>query len=212
MKNKFTALQRLILFSLLLMTGCDRSPQVFSVNNFASVLEDCGSVATVAPLPVEEIEGTWIGMEHQIRLSAWSLNNINMYKAELTDTAISKSNNKDTTAYEVLFITIAGQPFVEVISEGTRNADHDFMIPLSTYFKINKLTADTIIVQMPKSDFTEAYLKANGYSYFVPYECKREEIYPVYVTEDPVRLASLLSGLSRQSKAFQAADTIVRKH
>jgi hypothetical protein len=132
-----------------------------------------------------------------------------MYFAELIDTAPDKGGFIDTTAYDLTFISIAGQPFLEVISPGTKISAHDFMLPISTYFKINKLTADTLILQMPESKYTEGYLKAKGYAYFVPSDYNKEDSYPLYITEKPERLGQLLKELSAIPQAFQQADTLV---
>ena len=160
-------------------------------------------------------------MEHEIKvlpdfnLAPESSDNI-PFKSKQTYTVqfIDTDNNKvlvDTTEYKALFLKINGQLFLEIISEGTNNTDHDLRLEISTYFKINKLNPDTVIVQMPESKFTEAYLKANRYHYFILTESKTEKIRPLYLTEDPEKIAVLLKELCKFPKAFQKPDTILRK-
>ncbi len=213
MKKRLIHNQVFILLYLLLITACNRSPQVFSFNNFATELSDSSTVEKVTLFPVKDIEGDWSGLDHRIKISFYStIKGMDAYTAELIDTAEDKSGNIDTTSYYLVFITIAGHPFAEVLSEGTKPASHDFTVPVSTYLKINKLSPDTIIVQMPSGVFAAAYMKDNHYNYFVPYSDKNEKVYPVYITEEPDRLAELLNGLCNFPKAFLPADTIVKKH
>lgn len=195
---------------LLLFSACEKAPQVFSLNNFTSVYSAGQDVPLVKLLPSKDLEGTWMGMGHHINIVTVSLNNVERFIAELIDTSSANTSVKDTTEYYILFISVAGHPFIEIISEGNKNADHDFMLPVSTYLKIDKLTPDTIIVQMPSSNFTSAYLKDNRYNYFIPAEYKTEKEFPVYITEDPYRLAEILNGLCNFSNAFQQPDTLVR--
>ncbi len=210
------------LFAAAFLISCDKAPVLFSVNNFNANLDD-SAVSTVVKLTqTKGIEGTWIGMDHEIKvlpdlnLSPESSDTISFIsKQTYTVQFIDTANNKtlpDTTEYKALFIRINGQLLLEIISEGTNNTDHDLRLEISTYLKINKLKPDTVIVQMPESKFTEAYLKANRYHYFIPTEFKTEKLRPLYLTEDPVRLALLLKDLCRFPKAFQAPDTILRKH
>jgi hypothetical protein len=210
------------LFAAAFLISCDRSPMLFSVNNFNANLDDSAVSSIVKLTQTKGIEGTWLGMEHEIKvlpdfnLASENSDSITLkpkqtYTVQFIDTA----NNKtlpDTTEYKALFIKIKGQLFLEIISEGTNNTDHDLRLEISTYLKINKLTTDTVIVQMPESKFTEAYLKANGYHYFILAESKTEKIRPLYLTEDPEKIAVLLKDLCKFPKAFQPADTILRKH
>lgn len=223
MKNKEAAAHFVGFFFLLLLVGCDRMPQVYSVNYFRSGFENNGSIPGVKRMPVQEIIGVWEGLNHQIKVSSCSFSNflrdtLNtkkgacMYFAELIDKDPDKAGFMDTTAYDLTFIYIAGQPFLEVISPGTKISAHDFMLPISTYLKINKLTPDTLIVQMPESVYTEGFLKAKGYAYFVPADYNKEDSYPLYITETPERLGLLLKELSAIPQAFQKADTLVKKH
>jgi hypothetical protein len=169
-------------------------------------------VKTVAPFSAKGIEGTWNGMGHDIEITAGTNNHLNFYSAALIDTNKSDKAGIDTTSYSILLITVAGHRFAEVISEGSHINAHDFMLPISTWLKINKLSPDTIIVQMPASKFTTAYMKENNYSYFIPFEFKNEKEFPVYITEDPDRLAALLNNMWKFPAAFQSPDTLLRKH
>ncbi|TAL40355.1 MAG: hypothetical protein EPN92_15055, partial [Chitinophagaceae bacterium] len=72
--------------ALLFFTACDKAPQVFSLNNFTSELANNEGVASVTLLPVKEIEGTWLGMGHQIKVEPGSVSNIDIYSVELIDT------------------------------------------------------------------------------------------------------------------------------
>lgn len=198
--------------SWLLITACEKQPEVFSFNNFSSALIKGERVKTVAPFSAKGIEGTWSGMGHEIEITPGTSNHLNIYIAALIDTNKSDKAGIDTTSYSILLITVAGHRFAEVISEGSHINAHDFMIPVSTWLKINKLSWDTIIVQMPASKFASSYMKANNYSYFIPAEYKNEKEFPVYITEDPDRLAALLNNLWKFPAAFQPPDTLLRKH
>jgi hypothetical protein len=210
------------LFAATFLISCDRAPMLFSVNNFNANLDDSAVSSVVKLTSTKGIEGTWLGMEHEIKvlpdfnLSPESSDSIPLKsKQTYTIQFIDTANNKtlpDTTEYKALFIKINGQIFLEIISEGTNNTDHDLRLEISTYLKINKITPDTVIVQMPESKFTEAYLKANGYHYFILTESKTEKVRPLYLTEDPQKLALLLKNLCKFPKAFQMPDTILRKH
>lgn len=210
------------LFAAAFLISCDKVPVLFSVNNFNANLDDSAVSSIVKLTRTKGIEGKWLGMEHEIKvlpdfnLAPESSDSVpfkskQTYTVQFIDTAENKTL-PDTTEYKALFIKINGQLFLEVISEGTNNTDHDLRLEISTYLKINKLTPDTVIIQMPETKFTEAYLKANRYHYFIPTEFKTEEIRPLYLTEDPVKLAALLNDLCKFTKAFQTPDTILRKH
>ena len=212
MKNRFRFLQLLAMVSLLFITACGKKPEVFSFNNFSSVLSKNEKVKSVAPFPAKGIEGTWRGMGHDIEITPGSINHLDIYTAALIDTNKNAVSSIDTTSYSILFITVAGHPFAEVISEGSHINAHDFLVPVSTWLKINKFSGDTIIVQMPASKFATAYMQANNYNYFIPAEYKNEKEFPVYITEDPDGLAGLLNNFCRFPGAFQPPDTLLRKH
>jgi len=213
MNNKVIIFRLLgVAFLLQSISACNKSPEVFSLNNFTSVFTDSGTVQSVSQFSIKGITGYWSGMEHLIKIEPYSINNVDLYTAELIDTGESLQGSIDTTVFTILFFTVADHPFAEVISQGGRLAAHDFMLPASTYFKINKLTPDTIIVQMPQSKFTSAYMKANNFNYFIPDDYKKEKEFPVYITEQPNRLADLLNILCTFPGAFQVPDTIIRKH
>lgn len=212
MKTRITIFLSITAVSFLLITACDKTPEVFSFNNFSSVLIKNERVKTVAPFSAKGIEGTWSGMGHDIQITPGSIDNQHVYTAAMIDTNKTAGSIVDTTSYSILFVTVAGRRFAEVISEGSHINAHDFMIPVCTWLKINKLSWDTIIVQMPASKFVTTYMKANNYSYFIPAEFKNEKEFPVYITEDPDRLATLLSNIWRLPAAFQPPDTLLRKH
>ncbi|HET9057277.1 MAG TPA: hypothetical protein VFN30_10585 [Chitinophagaceae bacterium] len=212
-------------FILLAATGssCDKFPQVFSVNGFRRLLSDSDATASVKLFPVKNITGEWIGFEHLIGISSDTsvtflipdsidLRRNVSFIVELMDTVpYSKESKPDTTVYRLLFITIEGQPFIEIGNVLESNSKHSFMLPVKTYLKINKLTRDTIIVQMPQSDAMAKWLKTNRYNYFVPTRYSYEDVYPVYITEDPIKLGNLLYKTTKESSIYQTPDTIIRK-
>jgi len=223
MKNKAIPTLLLGLFFQLFFSACDRSPQVFSVNNFRSGFEVNGKVNMVMPMPVKGVTGIWIGMEHRLRFSPAissgprnapkkTLKDTSIFIVELIDTIPEASGYRDTTAYDLSFITIAGLPFIEIVSPGTKIAAHDFMLPVSSYVKLNKLTKDTMIIQMPEGRFAESFLQSKGFAYFVPFDNLKEDIRPVYITENPERLAQILKALYAVPDAFQQPDTLLKKN
>lgn len=195
----------------LLLAACEKTPEVFSVNNFTMTDTIGRAAAGVQPLTVPDIDGIWTGMEHTIRIEGSNsvVNGLPTYSIGFIDTVHSRDSG--STWYEVDFVKTGGQPYAEVISPGFKHDEHDFNLVLSTYARINKLTNDTIIVQLLNSGFTEGWLKVKGYKYFVTTEDKRHKEHPVCLTEDLPQLATLLKELYRVPKAFQMADTIVRK-
>jgi hypothetical protein len=221
MKNRSVLVWLLVSFVALIFSACDKSPQVFSVNNFRTGFEENGKSSSVIPMPVKGLTGIWIGLEHKLKISpALSsgfrntgnkpIKDTSFFIVELIDTLQEKDGFRDTTSYDLAFFSIAGQQYIEVVSPGTKIAAHDFMLPISTYLKLNKLTKDTIIIQMPDGRFTEAFLKSKGIKYFIPYESVKDESGPIYLTENPEKLAQVLKSLYLIPEAFQRADTIIR--
>lgn len=215
----FTLLKSIAIVSLALLTACDKGPDVFSFNNFSSLLMNDEPVKTVTQLTFKGLEGTWRGRDHNIELSEFStsrsrpdgsFSKLDYYEAAVIYTDGNGRGSIDVSMYSILFIKVSGQPFVELISKGTHDNDYDFSFRVSTWLKINKLSRDTIIVQLPTSKFATAYMKANSFSYFIPAEYRNKKEFPVYITEDPDRLADLLKSLSRFPEAFQAPDTLLR--
>jgi hypothetical protein len=195
----------------LLLAACDRTPEVFSVNNFSMVNKDSIRARMgVTALPIPEITGHWTGLQHDIDINITNgYNRLTFYSVALIDTIRSKDSG--TAFFDIDFMAVNGLPYIEVLSYGGQWDIHDFRLVLSTYIKINKLTIDTIIMQMLNSKFTEGWLKAKGYKYFVTTEDKGHKDHPIYLTENLPRLATLLKQLYRVPQAFQVADTIVRK-
>ncbi|ULQ52549.1 hypothetical protein [Flavihumibacter fluvii] len=206
---------------MVFIIACEKTPQVFSVNNFRMVLQDSTSIPSIRFMRINGIEGNWYWREHRINLihdsiyhSDPSLNSISEYPefdAFVIDTTSSKVGYLDTTRYDVNFITVYGEPFIEVISSNLNATAHDYSIPVSTYLKIKKIAKDTLIFQMPDSKKVAPYLKGKGYNYFIPYGTDKEEKFPMYITEYPDRLARLLKEISQDTKLFQVSDTIVKK-
>ena len=190
-------------------TSCEKSPQVFSVNNF-SLIQDTGRARIgVEALAVPTITGRWRGLEHEIIIVPTNeVNGLALYSVGLIDTVGSIESS--TTWLDIDFMSVYGRPFVEVIDWANKSG-HNFNLVLSTYIRINKLTNDTIIVQMQNSSFTQGWLRTKGYRYFETAEEKNNEDHAVYLTEDLPRLAALLKELYQLPQAFQVPDTIVRK-
>ena len=207
--------------TVLLFSACDKSPQVFSVNNFRTEFEENGKIGTVLPMPVEGLTGIWMGLEHKLKISPSlssgfrnagnkPLKDTSFFIVELIDTSTEQNEFRDTTTYDLSFFSIAGQQYIEVVSPGTKIAAHDFMLPISTYLKLNKRTRDTIIIQMPDGRYTESFLKSKGVKYFIPYENVKDQSGPIYLTENPEKLAQVLKALYSIPEAFQRPDTLIR--
>ncbi|MBI2729670.1 MAG: hypothetical protein HYX40_02765 [Sphingobacteriales bacterium] len=195
----------------------------FSVNGFRRLVNDSNSIRGVSLYPVKNIEGVWSGMEHDIRISsdttiAFYANGIVSYggsvsfTAELMDPIPDTKNAKlDTSVYRLLFVKIAGQLYIELLSADKTRSWHDFILPAKTYLRINKMTRDTVIVQMLKSDSTAKWLKENSYHYFIPTRYSNTEPFPLYISEDPVKLAEIIKRIDKVPGVYQPSDTILRK-
>lgn len=197
----------LLYLLLLLLTACGRRPEVFSVNNFSMISDSERLMVNVKELDIPDIKGEWMGLEHRIEVDTTnSINGLHLYSVQLIDTA----RNKDSGAvgYDIHFMSVAGKPYIELIN--WQHDPHGMHISTSTYLKIKKITADTIIVQMPISYFTEGWLQAKGYNFFVLADEKYEKGHAVYLTEEPERLAILLKELYHVKRAFNSPDTIIR--
>lgn len=82
-------MKKLILFfSLLsLLTACDKTPEVFSVNNYTMAQDSARTRMGVKALPVPDITGQWTGMGHTIQLNITTgVNGLTLFAAALTDT------------------------------------------------------------------------------------------------------------------------------
>ncbi|HQV59710.1 MAG TPA: hypothetical protein PLG08_03000, partial [Chitinophagaceae bacterium] len=66
-------------------------------------------------------------------------------------------------------------------------------------------------VQMLNSAYTEKWLKARRYNYFVTEEEKKQKEHFIYLTEDLPQLTAILKELYRVPQVFQSPDTIVRR-
>lgn len=205
-------MKKLFLFFalLLLLAGCKSVPDIFSVNNFTMTDSAGRAAAGVKKMPVPDIAGSWMGMEHAIKIEGTvsTVNGLPIYSLGLIDTTHSRDSG--STWYDVDFILAGGRPYAEVISEGFNRDEHDFNLVLSTYVRLNKLTRDTIITQMMNSAFTEGWMNAKGYKYFVTADQKLQKDHTVYLTEDLPRLGKLLKELYPVTRAFKEADTLVR--
>ena len=194
----------------LVLAACEKAPEVFSVNNFSMVQDSVRTRMGVTALTLPDITGHWTGLEHNIDVNITNgMNGINFYSVRLIDTAHSRDSS--STWFDVDFMAAAGKPYAEVISWGCDRDPHEFSLVLSTYLKINKLTSDTIIVQMLNSAYTEKWLKARRYNYFVTEEEKKQKEHFIYLTEDLPQLTAILKELYRVPQVFQSPDTIVRR-
>jgi hypothetical protein len=221
MKNRSISVLLMSSIISLLCSTCDKSPQVFSVNNFKTGFEENGKNGSVLPMPVKGITGLWTGLEHTLKISTSissgfrntgnePLNDTSFFIVEMIDPIQEQGGFRDTTTYDLTFFSIAGQQYIEVVSPGTKISAHDFMLPISTYLKLNKITKDTIIIQMPDGKYTETFLKLKGFKYFIPYETYKDERGPIYLFENPGNMARVLKELYLIPEAFQRADTLIR--
>ena len=121
----------------------------------------------------------------------------------------------DTTHYEMIFISVNGQTYAELVSFGKYESENFFKLPLciSTYAKVNKINSDTIIVQMLNGRAVIPLIEKNKYQYFVPFVSKIDTGFTcVYLTEEPAGLAKILGELYAVPQAYQPPDTIIRVH
>lgn len=190
-----------------LLISCEKIPEVISVNNFSMVQDSARQKIGVRKLKTPDIKGEWLGLAHKIRIDTTNgTNGLEFYSVELIDTGDDKSSG--SKYYDVDFLSVNRKPFIEVIN--WENADsHGIGLPASTYLKIVKLTADTMIVQVMKSEFTERWLKANGFKFFVLADDKTSKDHTVYLIEEPARLAKMLRLIYDQPKFFKPPDTLI---
>lgn len=208
MRKDTVPLYMLVFAQLLLVTACGKRPEVFSVNNFSMIQDSERLIVGVKEMKIPEIKGEWTGLEHRIQVDITNgINGLNLYAVKLIDTARGKDSG--AAIYDIHFMTTAGKPYIEMI-RFQDSEPHNMGISTSTYLKIKKITADTIIVQLPSSYFTEGWLQARGYNFFVLADEKYEKGHAVYLTEEPERLAILLKELYHVKRAFQSPDTIIR--
>lgn len=221
MKKRSVSISFFVAIVALLFTACDKSPQVFSVNNFRTGFEENGKSSSVLPMPVKGLIGIWSGLDHTLKISHSissgfrntgnrPLKDTSFFIVELIDSIQEQGVFRDTTTYDLSFFSIGGQQYIEVVSPGTKIAAHDFMLPISTYLKLNKHTKDTIVFQMLDGKYTETFLKLKGFKFFIPYEINQGESGPIYLTENPENLARILKDLYTIPQAFQRADTLIR--
>jgi hypothetical protein len=221
MKNRRISISLFVSIAALLFTACDKSPQVFSVNSFRTGFEENGKSSNVLPIPVKGLIGIWSGLDHTLKISPSissgfrntgnkSLKDTSFFIVELIDSILEQGAFRDTTIYDMSFFSIAGHAYIEIISPGTKIAAHDFMLPISTYLKLNKHTKDTIVFQMLDGKYTETFLKSKGFKFFIPYDISQGESGPIYLTENPENLARVLKDLYTIPAAFQRADTLIR--
>ena len=185
-------------------------PEIFSVNNFTMTDSVGRTAAGIKPMPVPDITGNWMGMQHAIRIEATNSkrNGLPYYIIGMIDTLHSRDSG--STWYEMDFIKAGGSPYAEVVSRGLNRDEHDFSPVFSTYARVNKLTRDSIIIQMMNSSFTQGWLKTKGYHYFITADENSINEPSVYLTEDLPQLGKLLKELFSLPKAFKEADTLVR--
>jgi len=69
MKNRNITAMLMVSIVAFLFSACDKSPQVFSVNNFRTGFEENGKVSPVLPQPVKGLTGLWIGLDHTLKIS-----------------------------------------------------------------------------------------------------------------------------------------------
>jgi len=195
---------------LWLLTACKSIPDIFSVNNFSMTDSAGRAAAGISQMVVPDITGNWAGMEHKIRIEENNslLNELPTYKFGLIDT--KHSEDSGSTWYTLNFMKAGNNGYSEAIRDGVHRDEHDFALVLSTYVRLNKLTADTIITQVMNSAFTESWLKKRGYKYFITAEEELKKEHTIYLTESLPRLAALLKEIYRMPHAFKEADTLVR--
>lgn len=133
----------------------------------------------------------------------------NILTVEFAD-SFRTGSHIDTSKFYLAFLKIYGLPFMEVISIGTKPADHDFGIPISTYYKVNRSSGDTLIVQRLNSSAVKVVLDQRSYKYFIPEDEKEDNSAKIYLTEKTARLALLLKELSVQPGNFMESDTLIR--
>lgn len=174
------------------------------------VQDSARTLMGVRALPVPDITGQWTGMGHTIQINITNgVNGLTLYSAALTDTMDCKDCG--TSYFDIDFMTARGKPYVEVMAWGGMRDQHDYTLSTSTYFKIAKLTQDTIIVQTMKSAFAEPWLKTKRYKFFVTDEEKLHKDHRLYLTEDLPGLTDILKKMYRVPQAFNVPDTLVRK-
>jgi hypothetical protein len=204
--------------------GCDKTPQVYTINSFWPALTDSTAIGGIKVLRINGLEGTWVGLGHQLQIQPDTLisgsNESGLiyrrgrtYTVQLIDIPENAPASKiDTTPCRILLIDMGGKPWVEVRTESKEQYDHTFFLEVSSILKLEKISTDTLILKMPAATFVEKWLKEHNYNSFTPEVFKDSEKYPLYITEPADRLAIIFSALAPIEKAFLLPDTLVRKN
>lgn len=199
-----------IVFLFILLSGCEQTPRVYSLENITGRLVERQKVAGVIPEKKPFFSGTWQGLEHEITVCSEDMLPDTLFKVCLIDTPRNTAGS-DTSDFYILFMKINGHSFIEVVNAPTKHSDHDFYVVLSTYYKVSRSTNDTLIVQRLDESFCSAYMQKHGYRFFIPSDQLEEKEPNMYITEKAPRLAALLKEIAVYPGAFMKPDTIVRK-
>lgn len=193
---------------VLLLTSCEKYPLLLSIHNYQEAGEQQCVVWQVKHLTSPDITGEWSGQKH--KLSIYNLHfrdtsNIN-YTLLMNYTFASVDH---TAQYNIRFISIAGNRYIEA-AESEQSNPYSVLPAVSSYLKLNRISADTIIFQVMNGLYAEKWMEKKGYHY-TPYTGYRaEKSRPVYLTENLQRQTTLLKALYSIPQAFLPADTITR--
>lgn len=198
----------LLTTAMLVLSACEKQPRVFSLNNFATAFANRASIPGVRQLGIKNLHGKWIGMDHELIIDSLPEWQDTGFKIRFID-LIKDDKIIDTTVFYIDFLKVNSHTFIEVINMGTKPADHDFNLPISTYYLLKKMSADTIIAQRMNNVETRTFLEKSSYKYFIP-EDETVENPKIYLAEPLHKMASFLKEISKHPGVFTESDTLVR--
>jgi hypothetical protein len=199
-----------IILLLMVLVGCEQTPRVYSLENIAGRVAEKHKIAGIIPEKKPYFSGNWLGLEHKITVCANNIMPDTLFKICLIDTS-NNSDKTDSSDFYIFFFKVYGHPYLEVIDANNSGKDHSFNLVLSTYYKVSKMTLDTIIIQRLDESFCSSYMKKHGYRFFIPSDQVEEKEPNMYITEKAPRLAMFLNEIAVYRNAFMKPDTIVRE-
>lgn len=192
------------------ISSCSKQPKVLSLENFATYVALKQTPPGIEVIPTPLINGKWYGLDHEIRIETGPDLKDTLYKAILSDTD-AQNTIPDTSLYYLMFLRVKKHLYVEVINESAKPADHDFGVPLSTYFLVQYMGKDTVLFQRMNADFLHTYLNKKTYRYFIREIEEKEDNPTIFITEKPDQLALLLKDIATLPGALCCTDTLIRK-
>lgn len=212
-----------LLLLLWLFTSCDKTPSVYSANNFTPLLSDSAAVPGARIAVINGLEGSWRGLEHRIVITRNSIMKGNSsgeleaqpartYTIQLEDTLPpGKLDLMDTTPGRLVLVQLPQQLWAEFSTERKETYDHEYFLSLCAFIKVQKIAADTIILAMPDAKKVMPWLSLHQFAWFTTDAFLKDADNPPIILTSPVKqLPAVLEGIGKQPALFATPDTLVR--